>query len=86
VKFGISNMTGRVRLGKHRRAGYTTIVRLVTGLPGTMARDTESVIVAALAMAGARPVQGREYFDASCLGLILDVADSWLGNSDSMVA
>ena len=29
-------------------------------------------------LAGEKPVRGREYFDASCLALILDVADSWL--------
>jgi hypothetical protein len=31
-----------------------------------------------LAMAGEKPVRGLEYFDISCLALILDVADSWL--------
>jgi hypothetical protein len=86
IKFGITNLTGRVRLATHRRRGYTTIVRLSTGLPGTVARDTEDAVRAALAMAGERPVQGREYFDISCLALILDVADSWLMQPDSMVA
>lgn len=86
VKFGISNTSGRVRLRTHRSAGYTMVVRLMTGLPGSLARETEDAIRAALASAGARPVQGREYFDSSCLGLILDVADSWLTNPDSMVA
>jgi hypothetical protein len=51
---------------------------LVTDLPGTAARDTEDAIRSALAMAGERPVKGREYFGISCLALVLDVADSWL--------
>ena len=86
VKFGISNLSGHARLRTHRRSGYATLVRLATGLPGTMARDTENAVRAALAMAGERPVQGREYFSSSCLAVILDVTDSWLSDCDSMVA
>jgi len=86
VKFGITNLTGRVRLATHRRRGYTTVVRLATGLPGRVAQDTEDAVRAALALAGERPVRGREYFDASCLALILDVADSWLPWPDDVVA
>jgi hypothetical protein len=51
----------------------------VTDLPGTVALDAENAVKSALALAGEKPIQGREYFDASCLALILDVADSWLG-------
>ena len=57
-------------------------MRLVTGLPGTVALDAENAVKSALAVAGEKPVRGREYFDASCLALILDVADSWLGAAD----
>jgi hypothetical protein len=28
-----------------------------------------------------KPVRGKEYFDISCLALVLDVVDSWLGTS-----
>lgn len=83
VKFGISNLDGRVRLRNHRGYGYTNIVRLVTGLPGRLARDTEDAVRSALALAGEQAVQGREYFDVSCLALILDVADSWLATSEA---
>jgi hypothetical protein len=79
VKFGITNLDGKPRLRTHRKFGYTVVVRLVTGLAGRVARDTEDAVRAALADAGHQPVKGREYFDVSCLGLILDVADWWLG-------
>jgi hypothetical protein len=54
------------------------VVHLAAGLPGTVALDTENAVKAALATAGEKPVRGREYFDVSCLALILDVASSWL--------
>ncbi len=79
VKFGITSGDPRARLRVHAALGYTEVARLATGLPGTIAPDTETAIRAALALAGERPVRGREYFDVSCLALILDVADSWLG-------
>lgn len=78
VKFGVTSGDPRPRLRTHIRAGFTEVVRLATGLPGTTAPDTESAVRSALAIAGEKPVQGREYFDASCLALVLDVADSWL--------
>ena len=79
VKFGVTSGDARPRLKRHRAAGYRTVVRLLTGLPDGAAPDAERAVKAALALAGERPVRGTEYFDASCLGLILDVADSWLG-------
>lgn len=82
VKFGITAGDGRHRLLTHAGQGYTEVVRLVTGLPGTVALDAENAVKSALVLAGERPVRGREYFDASCLALILDVADSWLGAAD----
>ena len=66
------------RLGVHAAQGYTEVIRLVTGLPGTSALDVENAVKSALALAGEKPVRGREYFDISCVALILDVADSWL--------
>jgi hypothetical protein len=78
VKFGVTSGDARPRLADHRVAGYRRVVRLLTGLPDGAAPDAERAVKAALAMAGEKPVRGTEYFDASCLGLILDVADSWL--------
>lgn len=78
VKFGITSGDPRPRLRVHAAQGYTEVVRLVTGLSATTAQDVENAVRSALAMAGERPVSGREHFDASCLALILDVADSWL--------
>lgn len=82
IKFGITTGEGRHRLLTHAGQGYTEVVRLVTGLPGTAALDAENAVKSALALAGEEPVRGREYFDASCLALILDVADSWLGSAE----
>lgn len=81
VKFGITSGDPAPRLQRHARDGMTEVVRLRTGLPGTAAPDAERAIKAALAMAGERPVRGNEYFDISCLALVLDVADSWLAES-----
>ena len=81
VKFGISSLEGRFRLAQHRRSGFTQRHLLETGLADGVARKAENAVKAALALAGAEPVQGREYFDVSCLGLILDVAASWLSTA-----
>ena len=83
VKFGITTGQGRHRLQIHAYGGYTEVVRLVTGLPGVVALDTENAVKSALALAGEKPVRGREYFDISCLALVLDIADSWLPAEDS---
>lgn len=86
VKFGITSGNGRIRLAAHARYGYTEVMRLRTGLPGTTAPDTESAIRVALALAGERPAHGREYFGISCLALILDIADSWLADDQTEAA
>lgn len=86
VKFGITSRDGRVRLKDHRADGYVEVVRLVTGLAAGVALDTENAVKAALAAAGKVPVRGCEYFDASCLTLILDVADAWLSSPAVLVA
>ena len=78
VKFGITSGTGRYRLAQHARQGLLTQQRLAVDLPDTMALDIENTILAALADAGERPLRGKEYFDISCLALVLDVADGFL--------
>jgi hypothetical protein len=78
VKFGITTRDPRPRLRTHASQGFTQIIKLAAELPGSAARDTERAVKAALAMAGEKPVRGTEYFDVSCVALILDVADSWL--------
>ena len=78
VKFGITSGDPRDRLSTHRRAGYISVFHLVTSLPGTVALDTETAVKSALTLAGEEPVHGREYFDISCLPLIIDVASGWL--------
>lgn len=78
VKFGITAGDPRPRLRTHASHGYTRVIRVATGLPGTLALETEDAVKSALALAGERPVRGKEYFDISCAALILDIADSWL--------
>ena len=82
VKFGITTGKGHHRLAFHAAKGLANVVHLVTDLPGTVALDAENAVKAALAIAGERPARGREYFDVSCLALILDVASSWLTPAD----
>jgi len=84
VKFGITHGTGAPRLSAHRRGGYTSVVRLATGLTENTAIETERAIRSALALAGEQPVKGREYFDTSCLALILDIADNYLTPAESL--
>jgi hypothetical protein len=77
IKFGITSGDPRPRLRQHRAAGYREAVRVMTGLPGTAAPEIESAALAALALAGYRPVKGREYYDADALAVVLDVADGY---------
>jgi hypothetical protein len=77
VKFGISSLGGMSRLAVHRSAGYNTVVRLLTGLPGDVAPELERDVQATLALAGLQPVKGREYFDIGALAVILDVVDNY---------
>lgn len=81
VKFGITSGDPRPRLRAHARDGLTKVVRLTAALPDGVALSAERRVRAALALAGEKPVRGREYFDVSCLALILDVADSWLADA-----
>lgn len=86
VKFGVTSGDPRPRLKAHAKVGLTEVVRLVVGLTGDAAPDAERAVKAALAAAGENPVRGKEYFDISCLALVLDVADSWLGVGDGRAA
>jgi hypothetical protein len=79
VKFGISSREGRRRLFSHRRDGFTVVHLLVTELADGVPQAAEKAVLSALALAGEKPHRGREYFDVSCLALILDIAPGWLG-------
>ena len=77
IKFGITSGDPRPRLRTHCADGYRKTVRLLTGLPGTVAPEIETAALAALRLAGVQPIRGREYYDASALALVLDVADNY---------
>lgn len=74
IKFGITSGNPKPRLADHARDGYTEVLLLTTDLPGDTAPALERRIIAALAEAGMKPVRGREYFPASALGLVMDLA------------
>lgn len=76
VKFGVTSHDPKRRLQRHRRYGFTNVIRTMTGLPD--AYDLEQGIRATLKLAGILPIRGREYFDLSALPVILDIADNWL--------
>ena len=78
VKFGITSGNPRPRLTDHARDGFTTVIRCRTALPEKVAEQAERAVLSALALAKEAPLKGKEYFDISCLALILDVADSYL--------
>ena len=77
IKFGITSGDVRPRLTRHRGRGYREVIRVLTGLPGTTAPGMEQAVLAALRLAGIRPVRGREYYDADALALVLDVTDNY---------
>jgi hypothetical protein len=79
IKFGITSGDPRPRLSNHAQAGFVTVERLLTDLPGSIAPETEAAVISALALAREEPIRGREYFDISCLALVLDIADSFAG-------
>lgn len=81
VKFGITRGDPRPRLKDHIKDGFHKTEVLLTGLPGTLARDTENAVKAALRLAKIRPVRGLEYHDISALALILDIANGHLGEA-----
>lgn len=77
IKFGITTGDGQIRLKRHARAGYETVIRFETGLPG-VAAEIEQATIRALAGARMKPVRGREYYDLTALALILDIIDGWI--------
>lgn len=78
VKFGVTSGSPRRRLRDHAAKGLSEVIRLAAKLPEGRAHATEVAVRAALDLAGEKPTRGREYFDISCVPLILDVADGWL--------
>lgn len=77
VKFGITSGDPRPRIACHARDGYGTEVRLMTDLPLGVAQGLETSTLATLKLAGLESIRGREYFHASALPIILDVADNY---------
>src|SRR5262249_1091091 len=77
IKFGVTSGDPRPRLHRHRAAGYREAVRVLTGLPGTVAPEIETACLAAVALAGYRPIRGGEFSDGAALAVVLDVADNY---------
>jgi hypothetical protein len=77
IKFGITSGDPRPRLGAHRADGYRERVLVLEGLPGTVAPEIERAAIAALALAGIKPLRGREHYGAEALAVVLDVADHY---------
>lgn len=75
LKFGITSGDPRPRLAVHARNGFDTVVRLIEGLPSSLA--LEQAVSAALRDAREAPIRGREYFPAHVMALVLDVVDGW---------
>lgn len=77
IKCGITNGAGRQRLTRHRRDGYSTVVRFLRDLPAGVAFAMETDVLAALRLAGEKPARGREYFPDHVTALVLDVVDHY---------
>lgn len=77
LKFGITSGNGRPRLRHHRRDGFVTVHRFLSGLPGDTAPRLENDVRATLRLAGERPVRGREYYSEHVTALVLDVVDHY---------
>jgi hypothetical protein len=77
VKFGITSGDPTPRLGDHRTAGYRSVIRLLTDLPGDTARAIERHVLSTLKLAGERPIHGREYFGSHVLTTVLDIVDHY---------
>jgi hypothetical protein len=76
VKLGITSGDPRPRLARHARAGAGEVLRL---LAVEDAAELERAALAALELAGWRPVLRREWFDRAALAVVLDVAESLAG-------
>lgn len=79
VKFGITSGSGRRRLYDHRRDGFVTVHRLLSGLPDAAAPSLERDVQAVLRLAGEEPVRGREYYPDRVTALVLDIVDNYPG-------
>jgi hypothetical protein len=79
VKFGITNGAGRARLARHRRDGFTTVIRLLRGLPSDTSVQMEADVLATLRLAREEPARGREYFPDHVTALVLDIVDHYPG-------
>jgi hypothetical protein len=77
LKFGITSGNGQRRLRHHRREGFTTVHRLLSGLPSDTAPRLERDVLAALRLAGEEPVRGREYYPDRVTALVLDIVDNY---------
>jgi hypothetical protein len=77
IKFGITSGDPRARLAVHRSAGYRERVLVLEGLPGTVAPEIEAAAIAALTLAGIKPLRGREHYGAEALAVVLDIADNY---------
>jgi len=77
LKLGITSGDPRNRLDTHRYAGYRSVIRLITGLPGDTARAIERRVLSTLKLAGEQPIHGREYFGAHVLTTVLDIVDHY---------
>ncbi len=78
VKSGITSWDGYSRLSSHRKDGFTEVLYSKTSLPEGLAAHTEQKIKAALSMAGAKPVRGREYFSDDYTALVLNEIGNWI--------
>lgn len=79
LKFGITSGSGRPRLRHHRRDGFETVHRFLSGLPGNTAPRLERDVLAALRCAGEEAVRGREYYLDRVTALVLDIVDHYPG-------
>ena len=77
LKFGITSGSGRPRLRHHRRDGFDTVHRFLSGLPGDTAPQLERDVLAALRCAGEEAVRGREYYPDRVTALVLDIVDHY---------
>lgn len=77
IKFGITFGDPARRLKVHRAAGYRSVIRVLTGLPGDTARAIERRVLSTLKLARECPVSGREYFGAHVLTTVLDIVDHY---------
>jgi hypothetical protein len=82
VKPGISSGDGQGRLDTHRSEhGLSQVRRLITDLPVGAARAVERHVLDCLVGQGIRPVMGSEYFDATHIDRVLQLADVWFATN-----